>query len=316
MEYLPFGETLVEEHLNSNNSPFRFNAKELDEETGNYYYGARYYDPKLSIWLSVDPLAEKYPEWSSYNYVLQNPTRYIDPDGRSPIDPIIINFIQTAVNNLPKNYAQREYNSLINRVFGFSERMNNLGLSSSLNDNNYVKSNNVLSSNNYRGSGSFNFFGITKELNYEMGKRNSTSLYKIYSYSFKGNEKGPYLYGNPLGDQKSGYFLEFNIEGTSRKLPVALLQFDSYEQMKEVMNIMTNEYNKELDALLDKDPFIREFKDLVDFRENELMPLYRELINSGIDPNSDNTYNTLLNDYNTRRQNFDNKKEKMRRHYE
>ena len=57
MEYLPFGETLVEEHLNSNNSPFRFNAKELDEETGNYYYGARYYDPKFSIWISVDPLA-------------------------------------------------------------------------------------------------------------------------------------------------------------------------------------------------------------------------------------------------------------------
>jgi RHS repeat-associated protein len=47
MGYLPFGETLVDEHLNSNNSPFRFNAKELDEETGYYYYGARYYDPSL-----------------------------------------------------------------------------------------------------------------------------------------------------------------------------------------------------------------------------------------------------------------------------
>ncbi|SDX31441.1 RHS repeat domain-containing protein [Aequorivita viscosa] len=46
MEYLPFGETLVEEHLNSNNSPYKFNAKELDAETGNYYYEARYYDPK------------------------------------------------------------------------------------------------------------------------------------------------------------------------------------------------------------------------------------------------------------------------------
>ncbi|WP_244877497.1 RHS repeat-associated core domain-containing protein [Flavobacterium subsaxonicum] len=47
MEYLPFGETLVDEHLNSNNSPFKFNGKGFDEETGNYYYSARYYDPKI-----------------------------------------------------------------------------------------------------------------------------------------------------------------------------------------------------------------------------------------------------------------------------
>jgi len=53
MEYLPFGETLTDEHLNSTNSPFKFNGKERNEETGNYYYGARYYDPKLSISISV-----------------------------------------------------------------------------------------------------------------------------------------------------------------------------------------------------------------------------------------------------------------------
>ncbi|MGM0635273.1 MAG: RHS repeat-associated core domain-containing protein [Bacteroidota bacterium] len=69
------------EHLNSNNSPFRFNAKELDEETGNYYYGARYYDPKFSIWISVDPLAEQMPEWSSYAYTFNNPVNYVDPTG-------------------------------------------------------------------------------------------------------------------------------------------------------------------------------------------------------------------------------------------
>ena len=82
MEYLPYGETMVEEHSNSNNSPFMYNGKEYDEETGNYYYGARYYDPKLSIFISVDPLAEKYSGWSSYCYTLNNPLKYIDPDGK------------------------------------------------------------------------------------------------------------------------------------------------------------------------------------------------------------------------------------------
>ncbi|WP_369412523.1 RHS repeat-associated core domain-containing protein [Mesonia aestuariivivens] len=71
----------MEEHLNSYNSPYKFNAKELDEETGNYYYWARYYNPKWSIWLSVDPLAEKYPGWSPYNYTLQNPVKFVDPTG-------------------------------------------------------------------------------------------------------------------------------------------------------------------------------------------------------------------------------------------
>ncbi|WP_233494472.1 RHS repeat-associated core domain-containing protein [Mesonia sp. K7] len=85
MEYLPFGELLVDEHQNSNNTPFKFNGKEFDEETGNYYYGARYYNPKWSIWLSVDPLAEGFPEWSSYVYTHQNPINLIDPDGRSAV---------------------------------------------------------------------------------------------------------------------------------------------------------------------------------------------------------------------------------------
>lgn len=82
---LPFGETMAQQ-LGSNyyNSSYKFNGKELDEETGLYYYGARYYDPKVSIWLSVDPLAEKYPNASPYNYCLQNPTNLVDPTGMSP----------------------------------------------------------------------------------------------------------------------------------------------------------------------------------------------------------------------------------------
>lgn len=86
MEYLPFGETLVDEHTNSYNSPFKYNGKEFDEETGNYFYGAKYYDPKLSIWLSVDPLAEKFFDRSPYEYCFSNPIRFIDPDGRMAVD--------------------------------------------------------------------------------------------------------------------------------------------------------------------------------------------------------------------------------------
>lgn len=57
----------------------------LDAETGNYYYGARYYDPKFSIWLSVDPLAIVYNQHSPYNYTLNNPVYFKDPDGKRVI---------------------------------------------------------------------------------------------------------------------------------------------------------------------------------------------------------------------------------------
>ncbi len=57
------------------------NGKELDESMGYNYYGARYYDPAISIFLSVDPLAEQFPAWNPYHYVHNNPINLIDPTG-------------------------------------------------------------------------------------------------------------------------------------------------------------------------------------------------------------------------------------------
>ena len=120
IEYVPYGEVFIDEleltrksatagKANCNNTwntPYRFNdcanegrgrlacsmpsaanrrvelnAKELDEETGMYYYGARYYEPRLSLWMSTDPMEEKYPATSSYCFVANNPIKYFDLDG-------------------------------------------------------------------------------------------------------------------------------------------------------------------------------------------------------------------------------------------
>ena len=80
--YLPYGELLVDEHSSSEDMPYKFNGKEMDAETGLYYYGARYMNPVTSLWYGVDPLAEKYVATGGYVYTLDNPVRLIDPDGR------------------------------------------------------------------------------------------------------------------------------------------------------------------------------------------------------------------------------------------
>ena len=66
---------------------FVFTGKEKDEETGYGYFGARYMDHELmTSWLSVDPMADKYPSISPYAYCAWNPVKLVDPDGREVLD--------------------------------------------------------------------------------------------------------------------------------------------------------------------------------------------------------------------------------------
>ena len=106
IEYTPYGELWIEEvAAGLDKLPFRFTGKEMDEETGLYYYGARYLDPKYSRWLSGDPaLGEYIPAAGAdtsklagmggvyntvnlhlYHYAGNNPVKYMDPTGRDII---------------------------------------------------------------------------------------------------------------------------------------------------------------------------------------------------------------------------------------
>ena len=78
--YLPFGEHFVNERNTAYDERFTFTGKERDLETGYYYHGARFNSSDIG-WLSVDPMADKYPSLSPYAYCAWNPVKYIDPNG-------------------------------------------------------------------------------------------------------------------------------------------------------------------------------------------------------------------------------------------
>ena len=88
--YYPFGgrHTFGQSYAQATNNRYKFNGKEA-QTIGSLNvldYGARMYDPKIARWLVQDPLAEKYYAFSAYNYCVNNPVMFVDPDGKFVLD--------------------------------------------------------------------------------------------------------------------------------------------------------------------------------------------------------------------------------------
>ncbi|MBR0073866.1 MAG: RHS repeat-associated core domain-containing protein, partial [Bacteroidales bacterium] len=103
--YAPFGEITNEYNAGwqSGTLPkYSFNAKELDEETGMYYYEARYYQPPT--FTSRDPLFEKYPTFTPYAYCANNPVKYVDPSGMIIDSAFVTKYVKRLLNPTDEKY--------------------------------------------------------------------------------------------------------------------------------------------------------------------------------------------------------------------
>ena len=108
--FLPTGEVFMDEQNSTlYHSDFLFSGKELDAETGNYYFGARYLAPRLGIWLSPDPMQLKYPHVSSYAYCMGNPINRYDLNGMYSLGSFIAPYQSYSVIAVfPSNYSDDE----------------------------------------------------------------------------------------------------------------------------------------------------------------------------------------------------------------
>ena len=142
LEYFPFGETWVEEWADKETTrPYKFTGKELDEETGLYYYGARYYDPRTSVWQSPDPILHSYlggfpnngiynpSNLASYTYAFQNPNRYLDPNG----------LFNEKTGEIEKGDTLSEITEQINKKYGTSLTVREIATKNNIRDPNKIR---------------------------------------------------------------------------------------------------------------------------------------------------------------------------------
>ena len=122
LEYFPSGETFVHQKRSGDyTSNYLFSGKELDDETGLYYFGARYYDPRTSIFITVDPLMDKYPGISGYAYCNNNPILFIYIDGNDPRRvTITVSGISNGNTYIAKTYPQRSSRYFIVPVYNIT----------------------------------------------------------------------------------------------------------------------------------------------------------------------------------------------------
>ncbi len=84
--YYPFGDERYSDNGDAFSVSNRYTSQILDEDTGLYYYGARYYDAELGRFIQADPIVpgtQNSQAFNRYSYVLNNPLRFVDPTGNN-----------------------------------------------------------------------------------------------------------------------------------------------------------------------------------------------------------------------------------------
>ncbi len=150
LNYQPFGKDSVSVHTPAANGTMfatkkKFTGKEVDDDTGLYYYGARYYNPAIARFVSVDPVSRDVgsaalftnpQRFNTYSYALNNPVKYTDPDGRAAETAWDAAVTTYDAGVLVKNVAESSYYGAMFTYYYYKGDMEKAAYYGSLNEQN------------------------------------------------------------------------------------------------------------------------------------------------------------------------------------
>ena len=262
--YNPWGESLYhwESGSSSWNSPYRFNSKEFDAETGMHYYGARYHHPKLSVWMSVDPLVEQTME--SYIYSGNNAITLLDPDGKWPGLPAMVKHFKYLFHETAKSMAEADYDVIREEAESYASRSWTSEYFTptrrKIKPNVEVKLagdgiKDVYFGNEVKGNADLNIEGIKVSGSFYGHLKSAMRYYNVHSIEFDAGSQGTGQASTTSGE--SGFVVEM-IGGKNDDVVFHFVIQDKsiFNQLKALHN---SKVNREYDRLVNSDPLVKDY---------------------------------------------------------
>lgn len=263
---------------------------------GNYYYGARYYDPKVSVWLSVDPLAHKYPSMSPFIFTDNNPVMLVDPDGNWPNLATLSSWYTSVFNSAAKQTAQHRFNEMKDRTAAARGYSGNIRLAS---DQSFSVTGSSMSSkiqladgrafDQVKGSAGYNILGSKGTASFYGHRKNSLKLYDVTTIDWNSGREGRGVSGGGMG----GYGFEVTLKNSNNTVASMFLG-------KQEFNDLYNNYNSAVDnqfnELLESIPMVKDYYNNVYGAESKMREFWSNT--SDWTPEARSTYQQLTQEYN------------------
>ncbi|MCI5056098.1 MAG: RHS repeat-associated core domain-containing protein [Flavobacteriales bacterium] len=267
--YYPFGMTMEGpwQQISGTENAYQYNGKEMNNDFGLRWldYGARWYDPAIGRWHSVDPLAEKFMNWSAYNYVFNNPVRLIDPDGAAPNDPIeqYRQLFQRVFKQAPKSVAKalflrlqslresRKYGMQEMQADDYFEPITGVGQGA-------LYRSGSIATNDLKGIISLNINGISVKGRIGGYKKKYSSLTNVSSIVFNSGRLGKGTSGGTT-QAVSG----FQIELKNSKTSVAYILIQDKAIFEAIRDSYYAAIEKEFQKLLNSNPELSDYYELM-----------------------------------------------------
>ena len=272
-------------------------------DTGNFYYGARYYDPKISVWLSVDAMASKGPNITPYAFSHNNPVMLVDPDGNWPNPTSLSSWYTAVFKSAATQMAQHKFNEMKDRTAAARGYNTNIRLAAQQSitvTGSSMKSKIQLadgrSFDEVSGTTAYNLAGEQGKAEFRGHRKNSYNLYNVTSIEFDAGKEGKGTSGGGFG--KNGFLIEL---GNSNNT-VATMLLDSKQDFLDIKKSYYQSIESQFNAMLEDIPMVKDYA-------NNVYPAFEAANNFHMNTTdwsqaNKDKYQQLLNAYNQALHNF------------